>query len=116
MGKQQYDPDWDLYWPQPKALDISEYYGTGTDPYDTDEYQKRSKEREAGIRPTPSNGMLFVILGVAGLFLAITIFVCCCRFKKQRKDTYVYKTYSQVDRQGASEESLDNETDGRINN
>ena len=107
IGRQQYDPSWDYYWPEKKEKDRSSDIDTRNDPYNTKEYEERSKMREEGIYPTPSsswlpriirdNLMLSVIIGVAGLFMIVTIIICCvCCFKTRRKDTYIYKTYSQV--------------------
>lgn len=35
MGKQQYDPSWEFYWPLEKDMDISENVPPHPDPYDT---------------------------------------------------------------------------------
>jgi len=62
--------------------------------------------------------MLVIIAGSGFLFLLITILICCCWCcKKSRKDTYIYKTYSQVGNgtPGDAAEALDEDGDGRIN-
>ena len=64
------------------------------------------------------NKMLTIILGSSLLFMLITIIICCCCCcKGGRKDTYIYKTYSQVGGGLADIEQLDDDTpkDGAIN-
>lgn len=129
IGRQQYDPQWEFYWPLDKSKDYSQDIDGTKNPYDDKRYAERSEMRKNGVRPTTSqidklidifknNLMLSIIVLVAAIFLLITLIICCvCMVKKTRKDTYIYKTYSQV-AGGVEElvEALDEEKDDkRIN-
>jgi hypothetical protein len=58
------------------------------------------------------NKVLVIVAGSAAIFLIISLLTCCCCCsKKQRKDTYIYRTYSQL--RGNSVEALDDDTPGK---
>lgn len=57
------------------------------------------------------NKVLVIVLGSAVIFLVISLLTCCCcTSKRNRKDTYIYRTYTQL--RGNSVEALDDDTPG----
>ena len=113
IAKVQYDVKYNFYWPEPESLDQSVEMAGYDNPYDTNQYDKREEMREDGVFPDgksaptkhdgilgwfEANKMLAIIGASAFVFLLLTIITCCCCFKgkKKRIDSYMYKTYSQM--------------------
>jgi hypothetical protein len=66
------------------------------------------------------NKVLVIVGGSAAIFLVISLLTCCCCCggQKSRKDTYIYRTYSQL--RGGSHDNVqvldDDDTPGtRLN-
>lgn len=53
--------------------------------------------------------MLVIVGGSAAIFLIISLLTCCCCCggKKSRKDTYIYRTYSQIKGNNDQAQALD---------
>lgn len=86
--------------------------GTGDD----DGTSPTNDDDEATKQFIEDNKVLFIVGASAAVFLLISLLTCCCCCsKKNRKDTYIYRTYSQLKGSNDQVTALDEDDSGANN-
>ena len=103
MGKQQYDPNYNFYWPLKEEMDVSTNMLFGQDSYDTKQYLLRSEMRAQGKYPNgdefaenhmqpykanlpKENDTLTIILLVIASAISVVgvVIIICLRNRKEK--------------------------------